>query len=330
MQAVADLAAGLNPYAREGFFSPPWLFYLLFPFSLLPIQTGAAAWFIMNLGTLVACISSVATKHRYRLLWILALATSPIVWPYVLFGNIIGLVGIGLVGLFNWRRSWLALPLVLLKPQLSLVAMVVWVLQSGWNHVAKASGLLVILNLPLFIWRPSLYRDFLLKLVSGQYLETQSLHVTAATSWLPFGSVIWIASSATLTAILLLLSLWARSERVTLLSTILADPVASGGEYALLAVAAAMGDLERRNIVVAAVTVVTLPFLSILVSRGDMLVPLATAILLAWAIYSRREDKSAPSARGKSEGKGSILQHPNEAITSTFDGPDPPCGSGLV
>lgn len=298
MQAVADLTTGLNPYAREGFFSPPWLFYLLSPFSLLPTQIGAVAWFMMNLGSLVACISSVAPKHRYRLLWIIALALSPVVWPYVLFGNIIGLVGIGLVGLFNWRHSWLAVPLVLLKPQLSLVAMVVWALRSGWNHVAKASGLLVILNLPLFIWKPSLYRDFLWKSVSGQYLETQSLHVTAVTSWLPFGSVIWIASSVTLIAILLLLSLWARSNRVTLLSTILADPVASGGEYGLLAVAVAMGHLDRRNLAVAALTVFALPFLSIFVPSGDMLVPLATAILLAWAIYSRTEDKSTPSAPG--------------------------------
>lgn len=185
-------------------------------------------------------------------------------------------------------ETFMAVPLVLLKPQLSLVAMVVWALRSGWNHIAKASGLVVILNLPLFIWRPSLYRDFLWKSVSGQYLETQSLHVTAATSWLPLGSVIWIASSATLIAILFLLSLWARSERVTLLSTILADPVASGGEYTLLAVAVAMGHLDRRNLAVAAVTVFALPLLSIFVPRGDMLVPLATAILLGWAIYSSK------------------------------------------
>ncbi|MGB5932380.1 MAG: hypothetical protein WBH57_04865 [Anaerolineae bacterium] len=304
MQAVADLAAGLNPYAREGFFSPPWLFYLLFPFSLLPIQIGAAAWFMMNLGTLVACISSVLTKHRYRLLWILSLAVSPIVWPYVLFGNIIGLVGIGLVGLFNWRHSWLAMPLVLLKPQLSLVAIVVWVLWNGSKQVAKALGLLVILNLPLFVWRPSLYRDFLHKSVSGQYLETQSLHVTAATGWLPFGSLIWVVSSAALIATLLLLSLWAKNKRVTLLSTILPDPVASGGEYGLLAVTAAMGHLDQRNLAVAAVTVFALPLLSIFVPRGDMLAPLATAIMLAWAVYSRTEDMPAASARDMIQGSG--------------------------
>jgi len=302
MQAVADLAAGLNPYAREGFFSPPWLFYLVFPFSLLPTQIGATAWFVMSLGTLVACISSVSAKHRYRLLWIIALALSPFVWPYVLFGNIIGLVGIGLVGLFNWKHSWLAVPLVLLKPQLSLVAMVVWVLWSGWKQVAKASGLLVILNLPLFIWRPSLYRDFLHKSVSGQYLETQSHHIAAATSWLPFGSLIWVVSSGALMAILLLLSLWAKNKRVAFLSTILADPVAGGGEYALLAVAAAMGHLDRRNLAVAAVTVFALPLLSIFVPKGDMLAPLATAIMLAWAIYSRTEDKPVPSARGRIQG----------------------------
>jgi len=288
MQAVADLVAGLNPYAREGFFSPPWLFYLLLPFSLLPTRIGTATWFMMNLGTLATSISAVTPKHRYRFLWVIALAVSPVVWPYALFGNIIGVVGIGLLGLFNWKRSWLAVPLVLLKPQLSLVAIVVWLLRSGWKHAAKASGLLVIINLPLFIWKPSLYRDFLYKSVSGQYLETQSLHVTAATGWLPFGSVIWVASSATLIAILLFLSLWARSKRVTLLSTILADPVASGGEYGLLAVAAAMGDLDRRNLALAAVTVFALLFLSIFVPRGDMLMPLATAILLAWAIYSKR------------------------------------------
>lgn len=302
MQAVADLAAGLNPYAREGFFSPPWLFYLLFPFSLLPIQVSAAAWFIMNIGTLVVCISSVSTKHRYRLLWIMALAVSPVTWPYMLFGNIIGLVGIGLVGLLNWRHSWLAVPLVLLKPQLSLVAIVVWALRSGWNHVAKALGLLVILNLPLFIWKPSLYRDFLWKSVSGQYLETQSHHMTTATSWLPFGSVIWVVCSAALIAFLLLLSLWAKNKRVTFLSTILADPVACGGEYGLLAVAAAMGDLERRNLAVAAVTIFALPSLSIFVPRGDMLVPLSTAILLAWALYSRTEHKPTPSAPGRIQG----------------------------
>lgn len=304
MQAVADLAAGLNPYAREGFFSPPWLFYLLFPFSLLPTQIGAAAWFMMNLGTLVACISFVLTEHRYRVLWIIALAASPVAWPYLFFANIIGLVGIGLVGLFNWKHSWLAVPLVLLKPQLSLVAIVVWVLQSGWNHVAKASGLLVILTLPLFIWKPSLYRDFLYKSLSGQYLETQSHHIAAATSWLPFGSVIWVVSSAALIAILLLLSLWAKNKRVTFLSTILADPVAGGGEYGLLAVAVAMGHLDRGNLAVAAVTVFALPFLSIFVRRGDMLVPIATAILLAWAIYSRTEDKPVPTAGGRIQGSG--------------------------
>jgi len=299
MQAVADLTAGLNPYAKEGFFSPPWLFYLLFPFSLLPTKVGAAMWFMLNLGALVACIGCVSTKHRYRLLWIAALAASPVAWPYILFGNIIGLVGIGLLGLFNWRHSWLAVPLVLLKPQLSLVAMVVWLLRSGWNHVAKASGFLVLINLPLFIWRPSLYRDFLWKSVSGQYLETQSHHVAAATSWLPFGSLIWLVSSAALIAFLLLLSLWTKNRRITFLSTILADPVAGGGEYGLLAVAAAMGHLDRRNLAVAALTVFALPFLSIFAPRGDLLIPLATAILLVWAIYSRKKDKPGPSAWGQ-------------------------------
>lgn len=291
MRAVADLTAGLSPYAKEGFFSPPWLFYLLFPFSLLPTQIGATAWFMMNLGTLVVCIGSVAPKHRYRILWILALAVSPIVWPYVLFGNVIGLVGIGLVGLFNWRHSWLAVPLVLLKPQLSLVAIVVWAVRNGWDHVAKASGLLVILNLPLLIWRPSVYRDFFWTSISGQYLESQSLHIVAATGWLPFGSLIWVISSAALIAILILLSLWANNKRVTLLSTILADPVAGGGEYGLVAVAAGMGHLDRRDLAIVGVTIFALPFLSIFAPRGDLLAPLATAILLAWATYSRKEDK---------------------------------------
>ncbi len=299
MRAVSDLTAGLSPYAGEWFFSPRWLFYLLFPFSLLPTQIGAALWFIMNVGTLAACISSVMPKHRYRLLWIIALAISPVTWPYALFGNIIGLVGIGLVGLFNWRHSWLAVPLVLLKPQLSLVAIVAWVLRSGWDHIRKALGLLVILNLPLFIWKPTLYRDFLWQSVSGQYLKTQSHHIAAATSWLPFGSPIWIISSAALMIILFLVSLWANSKRVTLLSTILADPVAGGGEYALLAVAAAMGYLDRRNLAIAAVTIFALPFLSIFVPRGDMLAPLATAILLAWTIYLRTEDKPAPNCQWK-------------------------------
>ena len=63
MQAVADLGACLNPYAREGFFSPPWLFYLLLPFSLLPTRIGAATSFIMSVGALATPISSVSTKH---------------------------------------------------------------------------------------------------------------------------------------------------------------------------------------------------------------------------------------------------------------------------
>jgi len=301
MQAVADLAAGLNPYAREGFFSPPWLFYFLVPFWLLRTQIAATAWFIVNIGTLVACLSAVMPQHRYRLLWIATLAVSPIVWPYALFGNIIGLVGIGLLGLFNWRHSWLAVPLVLVKPQLSLVALITWAFRKGWKEVTRALGFLIALNLPLLIWNPGLYRDFLWKAVSGQYVETQSLHVTAATSWLPFGSLIWGLSSAALVTILVLVSLWARNRRVSLLSTILADPVASGGEYGLLAVAAAMGHLDRTNLAVAAVTVFALPFLSIFVPRGDMLIPLATAILLAWAIYSRTEDKPAPGTRGRVE-----------------------------
>lgn len=292
MQAVAHLTAGLDPYAGEGFFSPPWIFYFVSPFSLLPTQMATAAWFLVNLGALVTCIGLVLPTHRYRPLWIIALALSPVVWPYLFFGNIIGLAGIGLIGLFHWKHPWLALPLALLKPQLSLVTIIVWAVRTGWKNLVMAAGFLLVVNAPLFVWRPTLYGAFLRKALSGQYLETEWNHITAATSWLPRGSAIWLVASLALIVVLILLSLRVKGNQVTLISTILADPVASGGEYGLLAAAAAMGEFDPRNIAVIAVTVFALPLLALFIRGGDLLLPLATALLLGWAILSERSATS--------------------------------------
>ena len=46
--AVRNALAGKSPYDVPGFYNPPWMFLLLIPFGLFPLEIGRALFFIAS------------------------------------------------------------------------------------------------------------------------------------------------------------------------------------------------------------------------------------------------------------------------------------------
>lgn len=130
---------GGNPYWEPGFFSPPWLLLLPALFGRLPMWGGGAVLVILN----VIGLGVVARWKGISLLDTIALFAS---FPFLAactYGNIDGMV----IGSVLWP-AWIALPVLALKPHLTVGAMIVLAARSvkarRWSDFAPLVGLVVI------------------------------------------------------------------------------------------------------------------------------------------------------------------------------------------
>lgn len=291
-QAAQDVLAGLNPYAREGFFTPPWGLYLFLPLVPWPEPIAQGLWFLLNLGLFLRCLRLMAVGSAAPRAWVVALMLGPLVWPYAYFGNLLGLVFLGLLGLWRWRRSWLALPLVMLKPQLVFIPLALWLIRRGPGEVMRGVLFLLLLNLPLWVIRPSLYSDFVASSLGQRYVETQALHIVALSNIASPGSSAWYAVAAVLGLAFLSIALWRREERTTWLTALLADPLASGGEYAALAVVGARSYQPWPRLLWPALIFLGMPLLGLFLPEGAWLYPLSALAYLVYHLFRRQRDSS--------------------------------------
>lgn len=295
MQAMVDLMSGLDPYVvrpEGGFYSPPWIFYLLWIFHPLPIAWGWIPWFWLNVFATTVAISQAMGKRRYKVIWVVLLTVSPITWPMMFWGNVVGIAMLGIIGLFKWRRPWLAVPLALLKPQLAAVALFAWIIRVKREEILRALITLIALNLPLFVWRPSLYPAFVHRALSGAYYDVQGQYVNGLFSELGVGSPVWRAATMIVMLLMLIIVWHNRNARVAIASSLVADPVPSGGDYGILAAVAAMQRLTFWTVPVILLAAFACPLISLLSPDLYMMGPLAAIVLWFYSILSRGSDET--------------------------------------
>lgn len=141
-------SGGGNPYLVPGFFSPPWLLILPALFGWMPMGAGGAIMVILN----VFGLGLAAWQQKLSLWDTLSLFAS---FPFLaacVYGNIDGLV----IGSVLWP-AWGALPVLALKPHLTIGAMVVLAVRSikarRWIDFVPLGGLMAI-SLVLFGFWP--------------------------------------------------------------------------------------------------------------------------------------------------------------------------------
>jgi hypothetical protein len=114
---------GKSPYTIDGFYNPPWLLLLLTPLSLLPVKSALVIYMMVILGGFIVAVKRMGARP----LDIIFIGFSP--WLLLLIGyaNIDWLVLLGAT-----LPIQLGVWLVLLKPQMSLILILLW-LRRSWR-----------------------------------------------------------------------------------------------------------------------------------------------------------------------------------------------------
>jgi len=134
-----------HPYRTGIIFNPPWTFWLLWPLLKLPVyQVGALRLLIM------LSLSALVLRRGGGKGEVVALATSMPFLYLAANGNIDWLAGLA----FLVEDKGLALPLLLVKPQVGIFAVLAWLRKSGWRILLPAAGV-ALLSLAVYGWWPA-------------------------------------------------------------------------------------------------------------------------------------------------------------------------------
>lgn len=134
--AIQSFLNSKNPYS-DGFqiFNPPWVIPILTPFVLFPY--GRELFFVVSIAALAWVAYRLGASH----LGVIAFALSPLVFDSLIWGNIEGLVLIGLV-----VNPVIGIILLALKPQMT-IAVIAFIIIEYKQSRLKLIAPLVILSL---------------------------------------------------------------------------------------------------------------------------------------------------------------------------------------
>jgi hypothetical protein len=149
--AALNLLAGESPYnlsATRPFLNGPWILIPLIPFAVLPPQLGRALIFVASL----VCYSVIAIKLGARPLALMAfLASYPVIYGLI-YGQIDGLISLGLL-----LPPPIGLVVLTAKPQLGLGVAIFWLVEAwrtgGWRKVLATispTGLVFLISFVLY------------------------------------------------------------------------------------------------------------------------------------------------------------------------------------
>jgi hypothetical protein len=132
-QAVLN---GKSPYSVDGFYNPPWLSIMFVPFALLPERLSWMLFYSFNLVLFTLALKRLGAK-MFSLVLIMM---SPYVFYSMAYGNVDSMVLLGATLPPSWG-IWL----ILLKPQMSIGILALWLYQSvlgGWRQVIRNFGVI--------------------------------------------------------------------------------------------------------------------------------------------------------------------------------------------
>lgn len=136
-----------NPYHTVGTLNPPWIFLLLAPIAILPVQIGGAILFWLNLFTWIIVTWKLSNN---KLASIIAVVTSPMVFNGLMAGNVDFLVMWGLLLPAEFAVFFLAI-----KPQVGGAAILYLAIhaykEGGWQRLARLFLLPLLITVLSFV-----------------------------------------------------------------------------------------------------------------------------------------------------------------------------------
>ena len=130
-QAILD---GRSPYSVDGFYNPPWLSIIFVPFALLPERLSWMLFYSLNLVLFTLALKRLGAK----IFSLVLIMMSPYVFYSMAYGNVDSMVLLGATLPPSWG-IWL----ILLKPQMGIGIVALWLYQSvlgGWRQVIRNFG----------------------------------------------------------------------------------------------------------------------------------------------------------------------------------------------
>jgi len=142
--AYRDIQDLWHPY-REGIvFNPPWTYWLIGPLRLLPYPVG-----ILRLLILLTFLALILRRGG-RAWSVLAVMTS---MPFLLLMITVNLDWLPALA-FLIEDKGLALPFLLIKPQVGALAALAWLRKGGWR-ILLPTAVLLLLSFAVYGWWPS-------------------------------------------------------------------------------------------------------------------------------------------------------------------------------
>lgn len=126
---------GKSPYTVSGFYNPPWLSIFFVPFALLPERLAWGIFLAINISAYLIGM----LRLKLSLYAITLIMLSPYVFYSLWYGNVDGLVILGAT-----LPPAIGIWLVLLKPQMSLILIGLWLYRTrkqGWKVWIRDFGL---------------------------------------------------------------------------------------------------------------------------------------------------------------------------------------------
>jgi len=125
-----------NPYLSHGYFNPPWFLLLLTPISLIPFDLSRLIWVILGVVGFLVAFKRLGISYPAQLLLFL----SPFMYFDLGLGNYEWIVILG-VSLSPGIGSWF----VMVKPQMGLLQIGIWVKQHNWSALVPGIVLFALL-----------------------------------------------------------------------------------------------------------------------------------------------------------------------------------------
>lgn len=178
------------PYATHGFYNPPWVMWFVWPLALPSISPDISAYLVRML--IVVVFVMLVHKRGGNLAVVLLTLTSAPVVAMIVSANVDWLLVLALLP--GVERS-LALPLLLIKPQIGLGVALVW-LKAQWRSAGPRSLARFLLPLAVICLASFVvYGGWPLELLRAAELNQASWNLASFFPWgvLLGGSLLWKA-----------------------------------------------------------------------------------------------------------------------------------------
>lgn len=167
-----------DPYATQGFYNPPWVMWFVWPLTLPVRISPEISVYLARLLIVVVFAMLVQKRGGKVFIVLLALTSAPVV-AMVVSANVDWLLALALLP--GVERS-LALPLLLIKPQIGLGVALVW-LKAQWRSEPRGLARCLFPTGVVFCASFVVYGGWPLELLRAAELNQASWNIASFFPW---------------------------------------------------------------------------------------------------------------------------------------------------